>query len=297
VPRTGPSLLIALGVLTIGTASAAAQDPPPEVYGGGVIVERAPQADLAATVPSTAIGLRRVGGHVVVRLSIALRCGRYHGGDYRATDVVANVPLKPDGTFAVSAKAVRTVELGRVRLTISGMLAADRADGTARVRSHFPCGGQDRNWTARPVTISKVPAETPPTPADGVLYGVTGEPATAPHGFVARVSMGATVFHAFTSYTTDCHGRDHGRAYHSAPVVQQILPERPLTAGVVDYAEHTTETAAERRHGIDVFSELTYDGAFSGPVFVGYLAERQRYRNPTRTQRCASGTNTIIAKP
>jgi hypothetical protein len=147
------------------------------------------------------------------------------------------------------------------------------------------------------VDIAVQPAETPPTPADGLLYGVTGEHATAPHGFVARVSMGATVFHAFTSYTTDCDGRDHGRAYHSAPIVQQILPERPLTAGGVQYAVHTTETAAERRRGIDVFSELTYSGTFSGPVFVGYFAQRQRYRNPTRTQRCASGTNTILARP
>jgi hypothetical protein len=283
-------------VLTIAAPTAAPATVPSR-YGGGEIGARATKPDVATYAPNTAIGLRRQAGgtKVGVRVSFALACGVSKRGDWRSTDARAVVALAPDGTFHGTAKD-RTSEMGDVTVTVAGTLGLDRADGTVQVRTHFPCGGQVRTWSARPVDPAHPPSGTPPAPVDGVLYGLTGQdPREIPHGFVARVTAGGTVAHAFFSYGDTCKGRDRKGSYTFDPVVQELLLETPIAASGWRDAFTVHETKAEHRRHVDFAAVHRWSAVFAGPALAGTFSHRSRLNAPRNRYTCATGSIPFVA--
>jgi hypothetical protein len=268
VPRLSASLVIAAGCSLTLAGGARAQAPVPAVYGGGAIIDRAAVSNVKTYAPNLAIGLRRTaqGASVEARVSFSLSCARVKGGGWRSTDVVASGSLNADGSFHIQ-QPVGTKEMGTVKLTLDGVLRADGADGTARLRTHWPCGGQARPWTARPVDPRAPLPAAPPAPVDGVLYGVTdqGIATGAPHGVVARVVDGATKLHLFDSYTSRCRGTTKRGPYRSTVTFQNLYEQRPIAAGVWTYRHTGHQTAAEHRRGVDFRRVFAMQGVSAAP--------------------------------
>lgn len=296
MPRTASSLLIALCLLSIGAASASAA-PLWTTYGGGAIIDRAPAANATTYAPNVAVGLRRDSdGHDVgIRVSFSLKCA-----GWRSTDAATMAALAPDGTFHLKDRKVRTSEMGQVKLTMDGTIAGPRADGTVQIRTHFPCGGQVRPWTARLVDATAPPAApAAPAPVDGVLYGVTDQDPRSfgPHGVVVKVEDGGTVAHAFLSYSSRCHGTDRKGKYTSTVTIQSLLKETSVSAGAWSHVLTETESAAARRRHIDFLRRFTLKSAFSGPALSGTFSELTRYTRPGDRDRCTTGTQHFTVVP
>jgi len=294
----------ALGVPGVAHAQAGAL---PAVYGGGATPAAAvPAAQrLQGSSQSIAVGLRRAqepGGAWVVKLRVAIvvRCGKTANGNLRGTDVKVTAPMNADGTaFSIAAKRLTVPELGKVRLWADGTLTPARADGTARVVADgFTCGGQVRTWSARPADPGAPPPAAAPAPVDGVLYGVTSQDFDSyPRGLVAQVGGGGTSLHAFSSYEERCHWTIKGRKSAEPDRVQTLLAEQPIAGGRSDLSKTASETRAQRRKGIDAYSQQLVRSAFSGPAWSGTLRYALRFAQGRTAVRCASPTIRFVAVP
>lgn len=296
--RRSASLTIVLCSLA-AAPGAGAQAPSPAVYGGGAI------AAAYSSSPRTydagvAVGLRRDGAHLSVRVAVSRSCARYREGGWRAADVVTGATVAADGTFHLAAKPVKTEELGTVRLTLDGTLAAGRADGTLRVDTAYPCDGAPVAWTARSVDPNAALPPAAPAPADGLLYGATTQDVgDVPHGLVVRVTGGGTAAYAFGSYTTRCEGRD-GDGPYLTPIDNQVLFARTrIAAGRWTRRDREHQSAAEARHGDRWTRRSGFDATFAGTALAGTLLDTgtYAYRSAHDQGRCAIGAVRFVAVP
>lgn len=266
-------------------------------YGGGVFVGD----NRTASQGTTAIGIRResrTGNVLAIRLTVVLPC-RPRVGGWRGSDLSVRGRLRADGTFLIKNRpATTTGEVGRVHVTIQGKLTPERADGTARVSSSVGCGGQVRNWSARPIEYVTGPGNTAP-PADGMVYGITGQSRQGgPHGFVALVSGGGTQVQAFTSFTERCAGRDRRGRYTGTAFIQQVWKAAPFTDAAFRRRDVIHETAAERRRGIRNRVTTSIDARFSAYGHLdGSISDDTHWSRGRLFERCSTGPISFSAVP
>jgi hypothetical protein len=295
------SLLIAALALTAAAPSAGAADNAFSKfagnYGGGVFVGD----DRTAAQGTTAIGIRResrAGDKLAIRLTVVLPCRPEEGG-LRGSDLSVTTRLHPDGTFSVSNRPARTTgEVGRVRVTLQGTLTPERADGTAKVASSLHCGGQVRTWSARPVEVVAAPGNPTP-PADGVVYGITGQSRQGgPHGFIAQVTGGGTRVQAFTSFTEQCEGRDGKGRYTATAYIQEVWRAEPFTDATFRRRDVIHETPGGRRRGIRNTVITQIDATF-GPFghLAGTFSDNGDWHHGRLFQRCSTPQVPFSAEP
>jgi hypothetical protein len=300
VPIRSSLLIAGLASLVLAPAAHAADNAFSKFggnYGGGVFVGD----NRTASQGTTAIGIRResrAGNVLAIRLTIVLPC-RPEGGGWRGSDLSVMGKLAPDGTFSVRNKVARTTgEVGRVRVTIRGTLTPERADGTAVVRSSLRCGGQVRNWSARPIEYVSG-SGNPAPPADGIVYGITGQSRQGgPHGFIALVSGGGTQVQAFTSFAERCEGRDAKGRYTATANIQEVWKAAPLDGTAFRRRDVIHETAAGRRHGIKNTVITTIDATFGQSGHLsGIISDTGDWRRGRQYQRCDSTQIPFAATP
>lgn len=299
--KTFATLAIAAGLVVAPSAGADDYVTAKTLFGGGAIADRIPEATAGAAAQGFAIGLRHApgSGSVGIRVAFVLSCSPYaDGGGARAADVVTRAKVAGDGSFHLRGKRLKARGVGTLRLDVDGTIGKERADGTARIRTRYSCGGQVRPWTARGIETFDAVGLPGAPPADGPYYGVTDQDlaqGAVPHGVVAKVDDGGTSVHLFTSWTSRCRGRDRRGAYTAKFLYQGVMQDTPFGPTGFRRRLSVTETAAQHRRGVDLYILTQYQGGFFGPVLRGTLSDLVRYAEPGDRYKCRSGTKRFSA--
>lgn len=226
-----------------------------------------------------------------LRIGFLIRCGKRLRGD----DVLLRVPLSGD-TFA-GKRTVKSDELRRATVSVTGTLAGDRASGTAKV-SGPGCRSLTYRWQARSVSLERPADAAPVVTPRSTLLGFTDAPGPIPHGLVLKVGARGRNALVFTSTVLRCRfsGRFAKRPRKTYDV-QETIYGTLSKAGRSATTRTGRQTAREQRRGIRRSFRSTFAARFRGDVVTGAYRSSSRYREPGYSERCAVPRFAFAAKP